>query len=114
MRSLRLCLGRAGARQLGRWLLVVPLVAGCGHGKTAIQGEVTFNGQPVPEGSISFEPLDGQGPVTGGVITAGKYDVPAAAGTTPGEKVVRITAVRKTGRKIPSGEIGRASCRESV
>jgi hypothetical protein len=65
---------------------------------------VTYDGQPVQEGSISFESTDGKGSVTGGVITAGKYDVPGAVGTTPGEKIVRITAVRKTGRRIPSGE----------
>jgi len=44
---------------------------GCNGGKMALKGEVTFNGQPVPEGSISFEPADGKGPVTGGIISAG-------------------------------------------
>jgi hypothetical protein len=77
---------------------------GCGGDRIAVQGEVTFNGQPVPEGSITFEPADGKGPVSGGIINAGKYHLEGETGTTPGQKIVRITAVRKTGRKIPVGE----------
>src|SRR6266849_5263675 len=77
---------------------------GCASGKIAVKGEVTFNGPPVPEGSITLEPADGKGPVSGGVITEGKYHLEGETGTTPGQKIVRITAVRKTGRKIPIGE----------
>jgi hypothetical protein len=92
------------SRQVVLLCAVVLTGVGCGGGKIALKGEVTFDGQPVPEGSISFEPADGKGPVTGGVITAGAYRLEGEAGTTPGEKVVRITAVRKTGRKVPIGE----------
>jgi hypothetical protein len=81
--------------------LVLALTActGCGNGKYAANGEVTFNGQPVEDGTISLEPVDGNGPSTGGKIVAGKYDLSGPAATSPGKKRVRIAAVRKTGRK---------------
>jgi hypothetical protein len=93
---------------------VIWIGVGCNGGKMALKGEVTFNGQPVPEGSISFEPADGHGAVTGGMISAGRYDFQAEAGTQPGQKIVRITAVRKTGRKIPIGEGSNALTDEIV
>ena len=84
-------------------LACVFLVAGCGKGKVPIHGTVLFEGTPVEEGMISFEPADGKGPTTGGLITAGKYDLTDQACSTVGEKIVRIVALRKTGRKIPAG-----------
>ncbi len=92
------------SRQMAFLCMMIWIGTGCGSGKLALKGEVTFNGQPVPEGSISFEPADGKGSVTGGTISGGRYHLEGEAGTTPGEKIVRIMAVRKTGRKIPIGE----------
>jgi hypothetical protein len=63
-----------------------------------------MDGQPVSEGSISFEPLDGQGSVTGGPIAQGQYRVEGDSGFIPGEKRVRIVGVRKTGRRLPNPE----------
>jgi hypothetical protein len=86
-------------------LVVVFLVTsiGCGDGKVHVQGTVTFDGQPVDHGAISFDPADGRGPNTGGEITDGNYDLSGNAGATPGKKIVRIRAYRGTGRKVEAG-----------
>jgi len=89
-----------------RYLSLLPLAllaAGCGPGSLSVSGKVTYKGQPVQEGSIAFEAPDGSTPSVGGRIENGAYlvtGVPASAG---GKKVVRISAVRKTGQKIPAG-----------
>ena len=77
------------------------LLTGCGSDRIPIGGAVAFDGKPVAEGSISFEPADGQGPSTGGKIVAGRYDLTGEAAPLPGKKLVRISAARKTGRKVP-------------
>jgi hypothetical protein len=67
-----------------------------------IEGAVTFDGKPVEQGSITFEPASGTGPSAGGTIQNGRYAVDAE-GVTPGEMIVRISAVRSTGKKIEAG-----------
>ena len=76
---------------------------GCGSGLVSVEGQVTWQGQPVEEGTIVFEPADGQGPSAGGKIQNGQYRLSGPAGVQPGEKIVRITAARKTGRKLEAG-----------
>lgn len=88
---------------LGLACTTVLAVVGCGDGRIPINGTVLFEGTPVEEGMITFEPVDGKGPTTGGMITAGRYDLRGEARATVGEKIVRIVALRKTGRKIPAG-----------
>lgn len=73
-------------------------VPGCGPGGSPVRGAVSFDGAPVDKGTISFVPADGKGPTFGGLIEAGRYAVVAP---TPGAKVVRVSAVRPTGRKLP-------------
>ena len=100
-----------GKHVLGRLCaagLVVVLMGTCvgcggGGGLVAVEGNVTFDGQPVEEGSIAFEPADGAGPSAGGTIQQGKYALAADAGVLPGKKTVRITAVRKTGKQVEEG-----------
>ena len=60
---------------------------------------MVFEGKPVEQGIISFEPADGIGPTTGGSVTDGTYDLTGDARATVGEKIVRIYASRKSGRK---------------
>jgi hypothetical protein len=81
----------------------VILATGCGDGRVRVSGTVRFEGAPVEEGIISFEPVDGKGPTTGGSITDGRYDLTGDARATEGEKIVRIVGSRKTGRKVPAG-----------
>lgn len=71
---------------------------GCGPGGSPVSGAVSFDDAPVENGTISFVPADGKGPTFGGVIEAGRYAVVAP---TPGAKVVRVSAVRPTGRTLP-------------
>jgi hypothetical protein len=80
--------------------LLLTICPACSNGRFPVQGEVTFNGKAIDDGTISFEPVDGNGPTTGGKITAGKYQLTGDAAPVPGKKTVRIFAVRKTGRKI--------------
>jgi hypothetical protein len=90
-----------------RCLTVLPVVIlaittlGCGDGRVPVKGVVTFDGKPIEDGVITFEPADGCGPATGGQIIHGKYQLVGKAGMLPGKKTVRIAAARKTGRKIP-------------
>jgi len=88
------CLAAAGLAVMG--------AAGCGPGRpeVPIHGEITFSGAPVEHGTISIEPADGKGKATGGEIKGGRYDLTGGAGPLPGRKIVRITAIRKTGRTI--------------
>src|SRR5262245_38093330 len=88
---------------LGPACAAVLLVAGCGDGRVRVHGTVLFEGKPLEEGFVSFEPADGVGPTTGGAITGGKYDLTGEARATAGEKIVRIIGSRKTGRKVPAG-----------
>jgi len=76
---------------------------GCGSGRVAVEGNVSFDDRPVEQGTIVFEPADGKGPSTGGQIVEGEYRLVGDGGAMPGKKIVRVTAVRKTGRKIPAG-----------
>jgi hypothetical protein len=88
-----------------RCLALVSLLvtAGCSDGRVVVRGDVTVDGQAIDEGSISLEPADGQGPTTGGLIKAGKYELSGNAAAIPGEKIVRIVGLRQTGKMIPAG-----------
>ena len=64
---------------------------GCGSDDTVeIAGEVTYDGEPVPQGQISFVPVDPVGPPEGAVIEDGRY----TARVTPGRKRVKIRGSR--------------------
>lgn len=86
------------------WVCVAALMAsGCGGGKVPVNGSVLYDGKLIEEGMITFEPADGKGSTTGGLIADGQYELVGKAGALPGEKIVRIVARRKTGRMIPAG-----------
>lgn len=84
-------------------IVILVLAAGCKERGCPISGQVTFDGKPVVEGTIAFEPADGQGATTGGKIADGKYSLIDNASPMPGKKRVRIMAARKTGRRVPAG-----------
>lgn len=68
---------------------------GCGSSdplnRKAVAGKVTVDGVPVPNGSISFEPLSAGRVGSGAVISSGKYSISKADGLPPGKYLVRIT-----------------------
>ena len=76
---------------------------GCGSDQVVVEGTVNYNGQPVEEGTIVFGTADGRGGSASAPIEAGKYMLSADATTITGEKIVRIKAMRKTGRQIEAG-----------
>ncbi|MEA1952433.1 MAG: hypothetical protein U9N87_13720 [Planctomycetota bacterium] len=67
------------------------------------ESTVSFDGQPISEGSIVFDAANGRGQAAGGKIVDGKYKFSADAATFAGEKIVRVKAVRKTGRQVEAG-----------
>lgn len=83
--------------------LLLSLLAGCGSGGIKIEGTVQFRGQPIDNGSISFEPAGGNGSEFGATITNGKYEVTCPAETPPGTLTVRIRAAIKTGKQVAAG-----------
>lgn len=103
---------RLSIRQQGRvWVLLLAAIsaeAGCGGdgARYALSGSVTFRGQPVPTGTIIFEPdraKGNHGPPGFAKISAGKYDtrLSDSQGTIGGPHVVRIIGLDG----ITSGEL---------
>jgi len=84
------------------WFIVAAssvVLASCSNGppKGNVTGEVMFAGQPVVDGLITFEPVDGQGQTAGAPIKEGKFE---AQDVSVGKMKVRINGNKKTGRKI--------------
>ena len=75
-------------RLAAAWVLCGPLV-GCNGNTDLVTGTVTYNGQPVESGSISFQP-DGAGAGFGAMIVDGKD---TADQVYPGKKVALIHGV---------------------
>ena len=80
------------------------LLAGCGSSAANVSGDVTYEGQPVGDGYITFTPADGKGKDAGAPIANGRYTV---AGLPPGPKVVKVVAVRKVNFASTSEEMQR-------
>lgn len=87
--------------------LVVVALVGCagetGPKKAVLNGAVTYKGQPVPKGEITFEPdttKGNSGPGTVGRIENGAYDLKGGMGVVGGPHIVRITGFDG----VPDGE----------
>jgi hypothetical protein len=87
------------------------VLAGCGRNYSGPQrfplaGRVTYDGEPIDLGSISFLPLDKDQRVSGGTITDGTYSVPEERGAHAGKYRIEIRWQKRTGRtiKLPWGE----------
>lgn len=66
-----------------------------------ITGEVTYQNQSVADGEIIFSDVKGNAPAAVGRIENGRYQLRTVAG----EKQIRITATKKTGKMI-NGTMG--------
>ena len=58
------------------WACIVPIAAvGCSRGPAVgtVTGEVTYDGQPVKDGHVTFTPVDGKGQTGGAPILDGKF-----------------------------------------
>lgn len=78
-------------------------LVGCGptDGLISVTGSVTYNGEPVQDGSISFTPIDGRGSSGGGVIENGQI---VRGKSSPGKIAVQIYANKIVEKKNPSKE----------
>lgn len=89
----------------------ISTLSGCGGKsgpqRSSVKGKVTFDGQPVADGSIVFLPAQGvTGPSAGGEIRDGVYDIAEAGGPVPGAHRVEITATRTEGTENVAGVDG--------
>ena len=96
-----------------RWLAIASLAAallsGCGSGsdldKVIVEGTVTYQNQPIPNGEILFIPIEGtEGPVSGGPIKDGAYIAKGRGGIPVGKHRVEIRAYRPPSRAA-TGEL---------
>ncbi|HEV3116900.1 MAG TPA: hypothetical protein VGY58_07610 [Gemmataceae bacterium] len=65
-------------KRLAAWLPAAALlfIVGCGGGVGEITGQVTYNGEPIPVGRITFLSEAGNQEVVSAYIIRGKYTVP--------------------------------------
>jgi len=74
------------------------LGAGCGEtdlGRVIVEGEITYQGEPVNNGDILFSPLDEtRGPAAGAAIKDGFYVAEAKGGVPVGKHRVEIRGFR--------------------
>lgn len=77
-------------------LILATVGCGPGDGKVPISGVVTFDGNPMPDGYITFTP-EGGGTPEAAPIAAGKFEL----GVKPGPHRVEIEASRFVGEKNP-------------
>jgi hypothetical protein len=89
-------------------VLAATLLAGCGTGgqTSTVSGNVTYDGQAVASGEITFSPADGKGPIASGSISAGQYSV---TDLVPGPKVVLISSVAEVPRVMSTEELQKAA-----
>ncbi len=80
---------------------LIPLVAlaglfvGCSDphgGRVEVSGTVKLKGKPISDGTISFEPLDGQPTRATAMLTGGGFTIPKPFGLVPGRYMVRVSA----------------------
>jgi hypothetical protein len=100
------------------YLWVIACVAalsspGCGDAGrgVAVSGKVTFEGEPVQDGSIQFIPQPGtDGPSAGATIADGTYSIPAQSGPVPGTYRVQIQGYKnvrpRTAKEMGPGLMG--------
>ncbi len=86
------------------WLcILIPLLlSGCGRSDAlvTIRGTVTFDGEPVQDGSISLMPVDGADITGGGMVRNGSF----TAESSPGEMAVQLYGHRTVQKDNPTQE----------
>lgn len=70
-----------------------------------VEGAVTYDGETVTTGIMSFVPLDG-GTTTGAAVMKGRYRVIPESGLTAGKYRVEIRWSKPTGEKIKDAGYG--------
>src|SRR5689334_2705347 len=83
-------------------LLVAAVVAavGCsGTKRVAVEGTITYDGNPIAIGTITFLPEFENGIKAGGRVENGRYQLGAAFGLAPGPHRVEVRWAKPTGKK---------------
>jgi hypothetical protein len=84
-------------------LLGLAALPGCGGtGQVEVEGNVTYDGQPIKAGSIAFVASDKETRGGGGAILDGKYHILPKVGPTAGKYRVEIRWAKPTGKKYKS------------
>lgn len=91
---------------MNRVIAIVPAVlgllsAGCGSDVASVSGLVSYEGEPVANGYVTFAPADGKGPMVGGAVTNGRY---AVGNVPPGPKVVKVEASNGAAPSVQTSE----------
>ena len=85
-------------------LFVVSTSIGCGPanelGRKPVSGSITFDNEPLANGSILFAPLDKSGQGSGAVIKDGQFSIAAHQGLPIGEYAVRIYSADEESEKV--------------
>ena len=101
------------AFSLLRYSLLTLLVVGCGGGNKSVcvSGDVSYAGESIEQGRITFRPIRGtKGPITGGKIIAGRYeligDTKLRGGGTYGVEITGIAPSKQNIKDVvvPNGE----------
>jgi hypothetical protein len=82
--------------------LLVGTLAGCGDGKTVVNGTVTLDGEPVPKGAVTFVRSDGDLVREGAVIEKGAFQVRVP----PGKYRIEVNGRKVVGKKTQKGMNG--------
>ncbi len=100
-------------------LLAVATFIGCGGSGEPVgkvSGKVTLNGEPVPQASVMFEPVDGGRSSFGMTDADGTYQLTYMQendGALVGEHLVRITTQRGA-KRDDRGQITQAGVKEKL
>lgn len=95
------------ARLKNRYILhvaifgLVSLLVGCGPAdRLYVDGEVSFDGEPIEYGHVQFSPIGGTEAPTGGAeIKDGKYEIDSVRGLYKGSYRVEIQAWKRDGKR---------------
>jgi hypothetical protein len=91
-----------------RWLAALALCAACvwvvgcgdsGPKRYGVSGTVTYKGQPIKSGLISFIPEGSEASAGGASIIDGKYDIPSKPGLPAGKYEVSVNVPTAGGKK---------------
>lgn len=96
--------------------MILLTVVGCGGEegppRQPITGAVKLDGQPLPEGTITFLPEE-KGPAATAKLSAGSYSIGKSEGPQPGKYKVAIVAVQPTGKQVPNPDFPKETIEET-
>lgn len=70
-------------------------LAGCSDrygGRMEVTGSVKLKNAPLKDGTISFEPLEGQHTRATALLSGGEFTIPRPSGLQPGRYLIRVSA----------------------